>query len=206
MNPLADATILAAEGRTAPALPDPAQPPADEIEVPTNGAILFARYAYPPNELGYCGPPDHKALLEYGSERTFDAGLVELARGFAGAWPYLEFIAAATGIRTPLDRRVVEAYWLGGELLERIDMVRFGNSLLDRFRKRAGQGWATSPRRSRRARSRITPSTSSASTRGSGCSRRSGSRRRSSTSTSAASDGARSSRPTVTGSPSCPGR
>src|SRR5512141_849475 len=97
-----------------PALPDLTLPPADEVEIPTNGAILFARYAYPPNELGYCGPPDHKALLEYGSGQAFDPGLVELARGFAGAWPYLEFIAAQTGIRTPLDRRVVEAYWLGG--------------------------------------------------------------------------------------------
>ena len=136
-DPLADPTMIAAT----PAQPDPSPPPADEVEVPTNGAILFARYAYPPNELGYCGPPDHKALLEYGSEQAFDPGLDELARGFAGAWPYLEFIATQTGIRTPLDRRVVEAYWLGGELLDRIDMVQFGNSLLDRFRRRAGKGW-----------------------------------------------------------------
>ena len=111
MNPLADAALIASAG---PALPDPALPPADAVDVPTNGAILFARYAYPPNELGYCGPPDHRALLDYGAERAFDQGLVELARGFAGAWPYLEFIATSTGIGSPLDRRVVEAYWLGG--------------------------------------------------------------------------------------------
>ena len=26
------------------------------------GALLFARYAYPPNELGYCGPDGAGAL------------------------------------------------------------------------------------------------------------------------------------------------
>jgi len=29
-----------------------------------SGAELFARYAYPPNELGYCGPGEPAALLE----------------------------------------------------------------------------------------------------------------------------------------------
>ena len=29
------------------------------------GAAMFARYAYPPNELGYCGPGDGRDLLEY---------------------------------------------------------------------------------------------------------------------------------------------
>jgi len=115
--------------------------PEDGPETLTSGAILFARYAYPPNELGYCGPQDHRALLDYGAEGTVDRGLLQLAQGFAGAWPYLEFIAGATGIRAPLDRRVVEAYWLGGDLLDAIDMARFGNALTDRFRKRAGAGW-----------------------------------------------------------------
>jgi hypothetical protein len=144
VNPTADPLAIATPGVPFAAdRPDPVLPPADSIEIPTNGAILFARYAYPPNELGYCGPPDHQALLEYGAEGTVDPGLVELARGFAGAWPYLEFIAGATGIRTPLDRRVVEAYWIGGDLLDRIDLVAFGNSLVERFRRRAGSGWSS---------------------------------------------------------------
>ncbi len=105
------------------------------------GASLFARYAYPPNELGYCGPPDHRALLEYGAAGVVDPGLVQLARGFDGAWPYLELIAGETGIRSPLDRRVVEAYWIGNDLLDRIDMSSFGSSLTDRFRRRAGSSF-----------------------------------------------------------------
>ncbi len=136
MNPFTDsATPLIGIPDALPPLPE------DGREALTTGAILFARYAYPPNELGYCGTADHQGLLQYGAEGTVDPGLVQLARGFDGAWPYLEFIAGATGIRTPLDRRVVEAYWLGGDLLDTIDMVQFGKALTDRFRRRAGQGW-----------------------------------------------------------------
>jgi hypothetical protein len=103
------------------------------------GATLFARYAYPPNALGYCGPPDSRALLQYGAAGIVDGGLGQLARGFAGAWPYLELIAEASRIGDPLDRRVVEAYWLGTDLVRGINMTLFGNSMLDRFRKRAGR-------------------------------------------------------------------
>ncbi len=107
-------------------------------EGPIAGASLFARYAYPPNELGFCGPPDSRAVLEYGAAGVVDRGLVELAKGFAGAWPYLETIAGMAGIQDPLDRRVVEAYWVGNGLLKRVDMHDFGNSLEDRFKRRAG--------------------------------------------------------------------
>ncbi len=108
---------------------------------PIAGATLFARYAYPPNERGYCGPPDSAAMLQYGTAGVVDRGLAELAKGFVGAWPYLELISIATGIPDPLDRRVVEAYWLGNGLLDRIDMTLFGNSLVERFRRRAGTSW-----------------------------------------------------------------
>lgn len=125
--------------------PTPAPVPASggfAPDGPIAGATLFARYAYPPNERGYCGPADSAAMLQYGAAGVVDRGLIELAKGFAGAWPYLELISTATGIRDPLDRRVVEAYWLGNSLLERVDMTAFGNSMTDRFRRRAGTSWA----------------------------------------------------------------
>ncbi len=50
-------------------------------------------------------------------------------------------IAAANGIAEPLDARVVEAYWVGNALLERVDMRRFVAFLDERFRGRAGTGW-----------------------------------------------------------------
>lgn len=105
------------------------------------GPLLFARYAYPPNERGYCGPADPDALLEYGVKGFVDTGLVRLAQSFRGAWPYLSLIAETTGIGDPLDHRVVEAYWLGNHLLDRIDGATFGRSLEQRFRDSAGPSW-----------------------------------------------------------------
>jgi hypothetical protein len=107
----------------------------------SNGALLFARYAYPPNALGYCGPDENRTLLEYGDAGESDQGLVQLARSFEGAWPYLELIAGANGIDDPLDSRVVEAYWVGSPLLERVDGRSLASHLDERFRKRAGRAW-----------------------------------------------------------------
>lgn len=106
------------------------------------GASLFARYAYPPNELGYCGPDDHEALLAYASGDRVDNGLVDLARRFDGAWPYLEMIADALGIDDPLDGRVVEAYWLGNASSRRVLAADFDARLGDRFAERAGTAWS----------------------------------------------------------------
>jgi Family of unknown function (DUF6390) len=107
------------------------------------GALRFARYAFPPNQLGYCGPADSGSLLEHIMTGTSDAELRQLATGFAGAWPYLELIAAAAGRDDPLDPDVVEAYWLGNGLLDAVPVSMMGNSLDDRFRRRAGAGWSS---------------------------------------------------------------
>jgi Family of unknown function (DUF6390) len=107
----------------------------------TPGPLLFARYAYPPNALGLCGADETRLLLEYGSAGVVDGGLVELARTFEGAWPYLELIASENEIADPLDARVVEAYWIGSDLLEHVDARRLGLHLDDRFRARAGPAW-----------------------------------------------------------------
>jgi hypothetical protein len=102
------------------------------------GPLLFARYAFPPNALGYCGPADSVAFHEYGVAGVVDPGLLQLARSFSGAWPYLELIAGAIGIRDPLDRRVVEAYWVGNALLDAVPLRAVADSIEDRFRSRVG--------------------------------------------------------------------
>lgn len=126
-----------------------------------SGALRFARYALAPNRLGYCGPTDSEALFEQavalGSTESVASqprtptpaaamvevvgGLRDLARGFEGAWPYLELIAEANGIEDPLDDRVVSAYWLGGRALQRVSAAATGNHATSRFRSRAGARW-----------------------------------------------------------------
>ena len=105
----------------------------------TGGPLLFARYAYPPNALGLCGADVRRTLLEYGAAGESDDGLSELARTFEGAWPYLELIAGANGISDPLDPRVVEAYWVGNDLLGHVTPGSLAHHVDDRFRGRLGR-------------------------------------------------------------------
>jgi hypothetical protein len=83
------------------------------------GYAAFARYAFPPNELGYCGPADVPHSELGGHAREFD-----------GAWPYLKAIADAVGVDDPLDAEVVHGYWVGGPALDRVDPA----ALLGRLR------------------------------------------------------------------------
>jgi hypothetical protein len=102
-----------------------------------SGAVLFARYAYPPNALGYCGPSDPLSLAGALTGRDL-ADLSLLAREFDGAWPYLQLIAGCNHITDPLDPRVVEAYWVGNDLLRRVPKQALLSSLDERFARRAG--------------------------------------------------------------------
>jgi hypothetical protein len=107
----------------------------------TAGPLLFARYAYPPNSLGYCGADETRTLLEYGAAQASDGGLAELARTFEGAWPYLTLIASANEIADPLDPRVVEAYWVGNGLLRQVRPDTLARHVEDRFANRIGRSW-----------------------------------------------------------------
>jgi len=107
------------------------------------GPLLFIRYAFPPNERGLCGPADTASLRGYAAAGVAGDGLPRLASQFAGAWPYLQLIAAANGIADPLDTRVVEAYWVGNSLLDTVRVADYGASLDERFRRQAGRGWAS---------------------------------------------------------------
>ncbi|OBK71338.1 DUF6390 family protein [Mycobacterium sp. 1274761.0] len=98
------------------------------------GYTMFARYAFPPNELGYCGPADSEVLLRGDNPSE----VADNAKEFDGAWPYLHTIAEAAGIPDPLDVEVVRSYWIGGPLLDRVDATALVQTL-----RRAFTGQAT---------------------------------------------------------------
>lgn len=110
-------------------------------EPPVPGPLLFARFAYPPNELGLCGPDAHRELLERADASVEDGDLRRLAMAFEGAWPYLELIAHEHGIADPLDARVVEAYWIGNPFLRDVGIGAVGDSLEQRFRRAVSTRW-----------------------------------------------------------------
>ena len=110
---------------------------------PAPGPIRFARYAFGPNQLGYCGPDEAGELFAQATVGRELPRLRELAVQFEGAYPYLALIARCAGIADPLDARVVAAYWLGGPLLDRVGAAALGRNLEERFRPRlrSPDGW-----------------------------------------------------------------
>ncbi len=109
--------------------------PAPEVRPAPSGPVLFARYAYPPNRLGLCGPADAPSLLD-GAAAGAEAELRDLARGFEGAYPYLQLIARQNELADPLDERVVDAYWLGSPLTAAVKPGAMHRDLAKRFRGR----------------------------------------------------------------------
>jgi hypothetical protein len=99
-----------------------------------SGALLFARYAYPPNELGYCGPDGAEAMLR----SDLPAEIARRARGFEGAWAYLSFLNPGD----PLDPAVVSAYWVGDSLpTAQADFPDLVPYLRSRFAGQHGGTW-----------------------------------------------------------------
>jgi len=94
---------------------------------------VFIRYAFMPNHLGYCGGNDAEVLFEHATDGRSDKRLAPLLAKFSGALPYLRTIAAGNGIADPFDDRVVEAYWLGNDLLARVEAADLNRSLEERF-------------------------------------------------------------------------
>lgn len=101
------------------------------------GALRFARYAFPPNELGYCGPPGAREMLVPGAIAQIEAR----ARRFEGAWVYLEFLAEQLGADDPLSVEVVDAYWIGTDALESVPSEVLVERLGERFVGQRGGTW-----------------------------------------------------------------
>jgi hypothetical protein len=124
-----------------------------------DGVSQCARYAFGPNRLHMCGPDANREVLAYlneGSKRSekqtallradetgepmrrapaspgfADGGLSHLLTQFKTLYPYLETIAHANKIEDIFDARVVEAYWLGNELLDSIQPKTFYRHLTE---------------------------------------------------------------------------
>lgn len=83
-------------------------------------------YSLPPNKLGYCGP--EKSWLAF--KKFFSSPSQENAlasknclEGFSAMMPYLELIASENKLGA-FDESVVEAYWIGNNLLENVSFEK----------------------------------------------------------------------------------
>jgi hypothetical protein len=100
------------------------------------GPVRFARFAFAPNERGLCGPEAGGSLFEHARDGVVDGELRELAAGFEAAWPWLTLLAQATGHRDPLDRDVVDAYWIGARAGGTVPAGRMDDHLRQQFAPR----------------------------------------------------------------------
>lgn len=120
--------------RPVPGIPPALEAPTPAEGSPSSGALGFARFAFRPNALGYCGGQAPSELFDRVVAGADDPDLYRLCGEFAGARPYLELLAHAPGARGPLDPQVVESYWVGGPLLEALDPDVFRADLERRIR------------------------------------------------------------------------
>ena len=101
------------------------------VEFNSQGILRCARYAFMPNKLSFCGPDKNKDLFHYCQAQEVDQGLDLILKAFQTLYPYLKFIAQTNQIKDPFDERIIEAYWIGNQLLENVSKSRLYNHLLD---------------------------------------------------------------------------
>jgi hydrogenase maturation factor len=87
-----------------------------------DGVLRCARYAFMPNYFSYCGPDKNKALFEYCSQNYYEPTLHTILSEFEVMHPYLRLIARENRIKDEFDPEVVEAYWLGNDLVENVQI------------------------------------------------------------------------------------
>ncbi|MGI8483719.1 MAG: DUF6390 family protein [Thermomicrobiales bacterium] len=100
-----------------------------------DGTSRFIRYAFMPNRLHYCGGDHNSMIFDYAMEGLREPPLEAMLRKFTGAMPYLSLIARSNSISDPFDERVVEAYWIGNDLLAGVEVRQLHDALLERFSK-----------------------------------------------------------------------
>lgn len=93
-----------------------------------NGVKLCCEFSGIPNKLEFCGPiKSFEVFADFLKTGNKEQEVRDLLTKFEGLYPYLKLIADKHSL-DPFDERVVEAYWIGNELLDSFtidDLKRF---------------------------------------------------------------------------------
>jgi hypothetical protein len=100
-----------------------------------SGPKIAALYGLVPNQLGLCGAgEDQRKLREFIGGKLGILDIIPALKRFEAAYAYYDLIAKKNKIQAgPLNKKVVEAYWLGNELLEKITADDLRDLIVKRF-------------------------------------------------------------------------
>lgn len=84
-----------------------------------SGLLLFCQHAYPASLKGTCGQNNLEALRNFIQTGQQPKNIRQMLLGFPGAIKNLKRLSRQSGIKDIFDYRLVEAYWLGNNLLDK---------------------------------------------------------------------------------------
>jgi hydrogenase maturation factor len=87
-----------------------------------DGVLRCGKYAFMPNFYAYCGPDKNKSLFQYCSQNYYEPTLNRILGEFEVMHPYLKLIANNNNFKDEFSPEVVEAYWLGNQLTEGVNI------------------------------------------------------------------------------------
>jgi len=100
-----------------------------------SGPKIAALYGLIPNRLGLCGPRQ-ELLKKFIIGELSIPQIIPVLEKFEAAYPYYQLIAQKNKIANgPFNKKVVEAYWLGNELLEKISTDDLRQLITEKFSK-----------------------------------------------------------------------
>ncbi len=99
-----------------------------------SGSKLAALYGLIPNRLGFCGPQQEQ-LKKFIAGKLSTSEIIPVLEKFEAAFPYYQLIARKNKINSPFNKKVIEAYWLGNKLLEKVTANDLRFLITDDFSK-----------------------------------------------------------------------
>ena len=101
------------------------------------GIRIAALYGFYPHRLGFCRLQKNsakKTLLDYLSgEKISEQKIRKVLETFKGSFFYYKLIAKSNGIEDPFEEKVVKAYWIGNQLLERVPIDSLRKMIIKEF-------------------------------------------------------------------------
>jgi len=100
------------------------------------GLKISALYSFPPGRFGLCGMGEEASheILDFLKGKKV-SNIKKILETFGGAFFYYKLIAKENKISDYFDEKVVRAYWIGNELLEKVRVSKLKEMIAKNFKK-----------------------------------------------------------------------